>query len=41
MYRTLNEELKGFRASLKPETRPWGLFVYGSTHLANYEYNLD
>ena len=26
MYRTLNEGLGGFRANLKPENRPWGLF---------------
>jgi hypothetical protein len=28
MYRTLNEGLKGFRANLKPENRPWGLFAH-------------
>ena len=27
MYRTLDKGLKGFRANLKPENRPWGLFV--------------
>ena len=27
LYRTLNEGVKGFRAKLKPENRPLGLFV--------------
>ena len=26
MFHTLNEGLKGFRANLKPENRPWELF---------------